>query len=82
MAKELMVLEKDEESDKVPTFAITCKLDVVIAVGILQEQRMPKKLISTNIVKVQIILCRKHLKSFNLYYDIAFFSKNTFCMFL
>ena len=47
-----MVLEKDEESDKVPTFAITCKLDVVIAVGILQEQRMPKKLISINIVKV------------------------------
>ena len=75
MAKELMVLEKDEESDKVPTFAITCKLGVVIAVGILQEQRMPKKLISTNIVKVGIIAWRKNLKSFkyNLYYDIICF---------
>ena len=55
MAKELMALEKDEESDKVPTFAITCKLGVVIAAGILQDQPMPKKLNSTNIVKIYII---------------------------
>ena len=52
MAKEHMVLEKDEESDKAPTFAITCKQDVVIAAEILQELRTPKKLISINIAKV------------------------------
>ena len=52
MAKELLPLEKDEESDKAPTFAITCELDAVIAAEILQKLRTPKKLISTNIVKV------------------------------
>ena len=52
MAKELLPLEKDEESDKVTKCAIICKQDVVIAAGTLQEQRMPKKLNPTNIVKV------------------------------
>ena len=52
MVKELLPLEKDEESDKVTMCAIICKQDVVIAAGTLQEQRMPKKLNSTNTVKV------------------------------